>query len=513
MTEQKKPLNVLLVEDQEDDAALLLRELARQGYQVTHRRVETAEAFEEALREPWDVVLSDHSLPSFSAPAALELLQRSGRDLPFIIVSGTIGEDVAVEALRAGAHDFMVKARLARLSPAIERELREVETRKQRREAEAQLLVSDRMAAIGTLAAGVAHEINNPLAAVLANLELAEKELEQIATSGSLERLAAARDELHEALEAAARVREIVRDLKVFSRGEEEQRHPVDVNHVLESSLRIAWNEVRHRAKVVKSYADVPPVLATEGRLGQVFLNIIVNAAQALDERRVGRNELRLSTRLEQARVLVEIADTGSGIPPEVLKRLFTPFVTTKPTGVGTGLGLSICHRIVTGLGGDIQVDSRPGAGSVFRVWLPSTTQVLRPLERPAAPARPAARKGAILVVDDEPIIARVIQRILAPRHQVAIAAHAQDALARLEAGERFDVILCDLMMPEMTGMDLHEVLAQRAPDQAERMVFMTGGAFTTRALQFLDEVARRRLEKPFDAEQLERAVGELLAG
>jgi len=329
-----KPLRALLVEDVEQDAQLVLRELKRGGFDVAYERVDTPEAMSVALaRQPWDVVISDHSMPRFSAPLALALVKEQRLDLPFIIVSDMVNEDIAVEAIHGGAHDFMAKGKLGRLIPAIERELRDVTLRAERCKLQEQLLVSDRMASVGTLAAGVAHEINNPLAVVLANLEMATRSVSELAKRMALP------DDLEESLkdatDCAERIRDIVRDLKIFSRAEDDRRAPVDTRRVLESTLRMAWNEIRHRARLVKLYGAVPPVEANESRLGQVFLNLIVNAAQAIPEGHAEANEIRVATRLgPTGGVVVEIADSGCGMPPEVLRRIFTPFYTTKPVGV-----------------------------------------------------------------------------------------------------------------------------------------------------------------------------------
>ena len=512
MTERKR-LRVLLVEDRPDDEELVIMEVRRSAYEIVHERVETEAAMAAALdRESWDIVLSDFALPQFSGPAALALLRARGLDVPFIIVSGTVGEESAVAAMRSGANDYVFKGSLGRLRPAIDRELREVAMRAERRKMQEQLLISDRMASVGTLAAGVAHEINNPLAAVVANLELIAKDLAHLAEEMDVgDRLLEILDELHDARESADRLRHIVRDLKIFSRSTgEERRGPVNVKRVLESSLRMAWNEIRHRARLVKDYADVPNVDGNEARLGQVFLNLIVNAAQAIPEGNAEQNVIRVSTEIDAAsrRVAVEIRDSGAGIPAENLTRIFDAFFTTKAIGVGTGLGLSICHKIVSGIGGEIQVTSQIGKGTVFRVLLPATSDEAA-LSQPMATVGPPSRRGRVLIVDDEPMVARALGRVLGHEHEVTVASTAGDACQRVIAGERYDVILCDLMMPQMTGMELHAHLLRQVPDQAAQMVFLTGGAFTPGARLFLDGVPNQRIEKPFDTQHLRSIIND----
>jgi PAS domain S-box-containing protein len=375
--------------------------------------------------------------------------------------------------------------------------------------AAAQLMVSDRMASLGSLAAGVAHEINNPLAAVLGNLDLALRDVEQLAAQGDVA-LRELPDDLADARHAADRVRQIVRDLKLFSRAEEDKRGPVDVERVLESSLRMAWTEIRHRARLTRAYGQVPAVDANEARLGQVFLNLIVNAAQAIPEGRAMMNEIKVSTARVGDRIRVEISDTGHGMPPEVQARLFTPFFTTKPAGVGTGLGLAICKRLLVAIGGEIAVQSEVGKGTTFSVTLPgvpaagATAGVAVPTAVPAA-----RRRGRILVVDDESAIGAYTQRALGREHDVVALTDAAEAVRRVAAGERFDVILCDLMMPTVTGLDLHAELGKIAPDQAAAIVFITGGVFTPRTNAALDRLTNPRLEKPFDLETLRRLVND----
>jgi signal transduction histidine kinase len=516
----RKPLRVLIVEDNDHDAELTLRELRRGGFDVTHERVVTHDAMAAALtRQPWDVVVADYSMPRFSAPRALALLKERQLDLPFLIVSGTVGEDVAVVAMRAGAHDFISKGKLARLVPAVERELREAAVRAERATMREQLLVSDRMASVGTLAAGVAHEINNPLAALMANLQFATedvlrlvRDLDADAAAVLVTRLREIEEPLRDAHECADHVRTIVKDLKLFSRGDEEKRGAVDVRPVLESALRMAWNEIRHRARLVKDYGPAPPVEGNEGRLGQLFLNLVVNAAQAIPEGNAASNEIRIVTRQdERGRVVVEVRDTGAGIPEAARARIFEPFFTTKPAGVGTGMGLAICHRIVAELGGEIVVESELGRGTTFRLVLPAATGGPRAAAGHAPPVVHAQRRGHLLLVDDEPLLLAALRRILSAEHDVVGLTSGRDAIERVAGGERFDVILCDLMMPEMTGMDVHAELARLAPDQARRMVFITGGAFTGRAHDFLQEVGNPRVEKPFDGASLTALVNGLL--
>lgn len=371
--------------------------------------------------------------------------------------------------------------------------------------AQEQLMISDRMASIGMLAAGVGHEINNPLSAVVANLEMAAAELNALPASVR-DQLGDVPAELREALDAAQRVKQIAVDLKVFSGGQASVNEPLDVEQVLDSALRMGWNEIRQRAKVVKQYGQVPLASGAVSRLGQVFLNLIVNAAQAIPEGQPEKNEIRLITRVdEQDRVVIDVADTGTGIAPHVMAQLFTPFVTTKPVGIGTGLGLSICRQLVTAMGGTIWADSKVGEGTVFHVALPRAQSV--PMGPSASrPEAADAAKARILVIDDEDMIQMILKRAL-KAHDVTATSSARDALSRIAAGDRYDAILCDLMMPGMTGIEFHAALTEQFPDQASALMFLTGGAFNKETAAFLASVPNQQLEKPFDIARLKNTI------
>jgi signal transduction histidine kinase len=355
----------------------------------------------------------------------------------------------------------------------------------------------DRMASLGTLAAGIAHEINNPLTYVIANLQLLEQELPESFR-------------VHDALEGAERIRGIVSHMKTFSRAGEEHRTYVDIRSILDSSIKVVMSEIRERARLVKNYAHVPLVLANPGQLGQVFLNLLLNAAHAIEEGNPQKNTIRVTTAAgPSGDVVVEISDTGRGIPLEVRHRIFDPFFTTKPLGLGTGLGLSICHGIVRTLKGSISVESEVGKGSTFRVTLPASEQ------RPVAAAKHnplpiPQHRGKILIVDDEPRLAQVVKDMIGNDHETSVVTTGTDALQLLmqEPDDgRFDLILCDLHMPEISGMDLHQKLVEIRPAVAERMVFMTGGAFTERSRDFVSKVGNACIDKPIDVGQLKHLV------
>jgi PAS domain S-box-containing protein len=364
--------------------------------------------------------------------------------------------------------------------------------------------ISDRLASLGALAASIAHEINNPLAYVVLNLEVASSEAEAIGSDRP-----DLRESLAHASEGTLRVLEIVRNMKMLSRLDETSHAAVDLAEVLDASIAVAERVIRAKAHVVRSYEPTPPARVMRGKLGQVFLNLLTNAAEAIPEGTPSDHRIRVSTHTgADGRAVVEIADTGSGIPPQIASRIFDPFFTTKPVGHGTGLGLAMCHRIVSELGGEIAFESAPGA-TTFRVTLPVAAPhdtVVQGVheERQAPISRPRRR---VLVIDDEPSLLQAVGKWLADTHDVVTAPSGRAALDILGGDRRFDAVLADLMMADVTGMDLYERVREHHPGLERRFVFMTGGAFTPRAQRFVAETPNRCLEKPFAHGQLLDAV------
>jgi len=372
----------------------------------------------------------------------------------------------------------------------------------EKRELQTKAQLADRMASIGTIAAGVAHEINNPLTYVVGNVRAIHEALSRTDAQTSREELAQL---AAEAISGTERVEVIVRDLKTFSRAQTEAVGPLDVCAILESAARMAVSEIRLRARFVQDFEDVPLAVGNAQRLGQVFLNLLINAAQAIPTGHVEENEIRVVARGVGDRVSIEVRDTGSGIAPEHLSRIFEPFFTTKPVGVGTGLGLAICHNIVSSMGGTITVESALGKGTTMRVVLPAASAVApraRSMHPSASPKRGPKR---ILVVDDEPLVAKALSRTLRG-NDVTVATNGAEALALIQA-QPFDLVFCDLMMPGMDGIELFERVP---PEVRGSFVFATGGVFTARAQQFLATLPNRTLDKPFDSKLVRKIVADL---
>jgi signal transduction histidine kinase len=405
----------------------------------------------------------------------------------------------------------------------------------ERKRLEARTAQADRLSSMGLLAAGVAHEINNPLTYVLFNAEGLTEELpaileaarrsvaclraevgDEVASSllgddASLLVPANLREVLEraqEVVDGGERIKTLVRSLGTFSRVEKVEESNVDLALAIDSATNMARNEMKYRAQLVLELGDVPKVWASEGRLSQVFLNLLINAAHAIEEGDAERNVIKIRTWTEEGDVFAAISDTGAGISDADQERIFEPFWSTKQVGRGSGLGLAICKNIVTAFGGDIWVESELGKGSCFTVRLP-TRSSSAPDADDGVRVGAAQANGRVLIVDDEPAIRRMLSRSLGRTHVVVAAGSGLEAREILKRDLEFDVILCDLMMPKMTGMELHEWLAAQHPEIGRRLVFITGGIFTPRASSYLASVDNLQVAKPFAA----KAIRKLVAG
>jgi two-component system cell cycle sensor histidine kinase/response regulator CckA len=415
-----------------------------------------------------------------------------------------------------------------------------------RRQASLQLSIAHRAVALGTLSAGIAHEINNPLSWMMTNLQMAQDELRRGALGGRrTTEQEALLHTLDDALQGGRRVMSIVRDLKTMSR-EGSDVGVADVHAALDLACRIANRQIEAKARLVRDYGHVPSVRGSAARLGQVFLNLLTNAVQAIPEGQRDSQRITLRTRVRRDKVEVIVRDTGRGIPPNVLPHIFDPFYTTK-TKDGTGLGLSITRSVIDGMGGTIEVESREGEGATFILRLPLAERSSSALDAPArgeaehAPARervamrepaieepevlPAATsigtpvpamgphgpKVRVLIIDDEPLLGKSLRRALS-EHDVTFTEDPVHAL-ELCSHTDYDAIVCDLMMPMISGEGVYEHLRQHTPELAARMIFMTGGAFTSGAQQFLAEVPNIKLSKPFTPDDLRRAVRRVVEG
>ncbi len=368
----KDPVRLLLIEDSADDAELVQRALTRSGFTLQARVVDDSHALSRALEEDrFDLVISDYQLPQFDGLAALAIVRRIDQDLPFIVVSGRVGEDAAVDAVRRGANDYLLKQNLTRLPLAVERELREAASRRDRKHYREQLVVTERMAMVGTLASGLVHEINNPLGSMVVNLGYVDDTLAQ-ARGATPDHVQALLNELIEPIDqlktACKMVATIASDVRTFARSTSAQEGDSSLQEVMSSAERVARFSYRGRARFVWDLEPVPRVKGDPGCLAQVFLNLFLNAAHAIPQGDPASNEIRATLRrAPDGRVCAEVRDTGVGMPPEVLSRVFDNFFSTKG-GKGMGLGMTISRWIVQAAGAEMQVESVQGRGTTFRI-------------------------------------------------------------------------------------------------------------------------------------------------
>jgi PAS domain S-box-containing protein len=373
----------------------------------------------------------------------------------------------------------------------------------ERKEIQRRLIESDRLAALGTLAAGVAHEINNPLTYTQLSAQHVSRLLERAGVPDEM--LSLLRGYLEDIDHGISRIASITQSLRSFVKDDANAPGPVDLEQVIARALKMVDNDLRHAARLVRAIAPMPTVLGNAARLEQVFVNVLINAIKALPPEPVEPHEIHVATEHAGDRVTVTIRDTGCGIPAALRGRIFEPFFTTRDVGHGMGLGLSVSKTIVEKLGGDIEVDSIENVGTTVRVHVPIYRPELQATDDAGAmpllaPAPPPPRRR-VLVVDDEPLICDAIERELADNHDVAVAMTGSDALA-LVAARKFDLILCDVMMPGMDGHELYRRIAAQYPGLERRFVFMTG-ALAPSVAKALDGLPNPWLAKPFEIEDV----------
>ncbi|MBI1776724.1 MAG: response regulator [Proteobacteria bacterium] len=511
------PLRVLIVEDDPRDAALLVRELERGGYELTTIRVDTPEAMADAIeKQTWDVVISDYAMPRFSAQAALALVKNSGIDLPFIVVSGTVGEETAVEAMRAGAHDFMPKDKFARLRPAIARELREAAGRAEHRAMERQFAQAQKMEAVGQLTGGVAHDFNNLLTVIMGNLELLEFSLK-----GRPEDIAS----LQAALGATLRGAELTRQLLAFSRRQALEPRIVRINKLVKGMTRLLSRTIGENVEISrKTSPDLWPVLVDPTQLESALVNLAVNARDAMPNGgkltiETANAPLDESYAAQYAEVTagdyvaLSVSDTGIGMPPEIVARVFEPFFTTKEIGKGTGLGMSMVFGFVKQSLGHIKVYSEVGHGTTVRLYLPRAQVQGDAKAQPAPAETPSmAQSGeVILLVEDDASVRKIAMQNLARfGYQVLDAVDGPTALAVLDRSGRIDLLFTDLIMPGgMDGTELADRARQRRPGL--KILFTSGYTEPALASKMLRIDGAAVLPKPYRIADLGRKVREVL--
>jgi signal transduction histidine kinase len=505
-----RPLKVMIAEDNPADAELVVRELRRAGFAFEWQRVDTEAAFLERLNDGLDLVLSDYDMPQFSGLRALELLKKSRLEVPFIIVSGTIGEETAVAAMRHGAADYLLKDRLARLGPAVSQALESSRLHMEHRNLEEQLRQAQKMEAIGTLAGGIAHDFNNILSAIVGYTQLAELILKENPK---------VREYLGAVLQATRRATDLVRQILTFSRQQPQERRPIQLWPVVAESLKLLRSTIPSTIEFDTSLAtDAPTVLADATQIHQILMNLGTNAWHAMKD-----STGQLKVRLEQCVVdeahaatqsqlnpglytRISVSDTGCGMDQATLGRIFEPFFTTKPPGEGTGLGLAVVHGIMKDHDGAVMVYSHPGEGTTFHLYFPAHAGEATVAAVEQGPT-PRGHGERVLFVDDEELLVQLGQETLAALgYEVEVSTQPAAALAMVRGDpQRFALVLTDQTMPGMTGLFLASQLLQIRPELP--IVLMTGYSAPLTAAQVEAAGIRHLLLKPTTIQSLGTTV------
>lgn len=384
--------------------------------------------------------------------------------------------------------------------------------RTQQRKLQERLLATDQLASLGSLATGLAHEVSNPLTYVMGNLAVLSEGLNALEQTTKAEvQINELRKALADARQGAERVRDLLADMKVFSRPDLGRRSRVELRKVLDTAINMAWPQIRPRARLVRDYDAAPNVRGVESKLALALFHLLVNAAQAIERGAAEKHRVEVSLSAdEEGWACIEVRDTGQGLSDAVLDQMWEPFFTTRPRGEGAGLGLPVVRSVIVAMGGEVEVVRREGGGATARVRLPPTAPSTSPTPSAEWQAVPAQEQfGRILVVDDEPVIGALVRRALVG-HDVYIINSGRDAVELAKELE-FDAVVCDLLMPDVDGVEVYEELANSRPEMLERIIFLTAGAFSSADRMFLDRIDNRVLDKPFEFSDLRQAVQDVL--
>ncbi|MDR3457707.1 MAG: response regulator [Verrucomicrobiae bacterium] len=512
----KSPLRILHLEDDPQDAALVLSALEAGGVTCTMTNVQSRDKFVAALEQGGiDLVLSDYSLPAFDGLSAIKIAHARWPDLPVILVSGTLGEELAIDSLKSGATDYVLKERLSRLVPAVRRARLEAEERAERRRLEAQFIEAQKMEVIGHLASGVAHDFNNILAVIIGYGSLIRADL----PPESL-----VRKQAEEILHAADRAVGLTRQLLVFSRRQTIQPIVLDLGEAVLGMDKMLRRLIDENVEMtIVPAPEAGRIKADSGYIGQVLLNLVVNARDAMPN----GGKLSIATRnvtLDAAyvhqhpgatpgdQVMLSVSDSGTGMTDEVKARIFEAFFTTKAAGKGTGLGLATCQTIVQQCAGHIVVDSELGQGTTFKVYFPRVEQPLDFVAGPLLTGPLPRGTETLLVVEDDPSVRHLACGILeAQGYAVLTAANGQDALhiAREHQGPPIRLVVTDVIMPLMGGKVMAEWLKVTYPDL--KILFTSGYTDDAIAKHGVLEPGVAFLSKPYTPATLARKVRAML--
>jgi two-component system, cell cycle sensor histidine kinase and response regulator CckA len=507
-------IRVLMVEDSEDDATLIVRELHRGGYELTFTRVDSAETMHAALmRERWDLVICDYSLPHFTGLDALKLLRASGAGAPFIFVSGTIGEDTAVAALKQGAQDYVLKDNLKRLIPAIQRELLEVKLRQERKQLEDEIQRLQKFEQIGRLAGGIAHDFNNALGVIVGWAQLG---YERTSTGSP------SREMFEKIREQAQRSAGLTSQLLAFARRQVLHPRNLDVNQVVSETVGLLRSVIGPQIELKVSLThEAQIVRADPTQMEQVLMNVCLNARDAMPNGgRLGIETQIVEITEEYGRlhsyakpgkyVQISVADTGTGMDAATLDHIFEPFFTTKEAGKGTGLGLATVYGLVKQHGGFVTVYSEPGQGSTFRIHIPLSSGVAD-RRATASDVKIAGGTETILVAEDHDSLQEVIRRSLESKgYTVLMARNGEEAVRLFEENwQKIKLAVMDVMMPVMTGPDAYAKMRTLKPDLP--VIFTTGHTAESISLNSTIGTGAVFLEKPYTPEALNKAIRQRL--
>jgi signal transduction histidine kinase len=512
----KLPLHILHLEGDPDDAALVQSTLEAGGVACATTRVQTREEFVAALeRDGIDLILSDFSLSTFDGTSVLKITHARWPAIPLIFVSGTLGEDRAVDLLKNGATDYVLKERLTRLVPAVRRAMQEVEDRAANKQLEAQLIEAQKMEVVGHLAGGVAHDFNNILAVITGYSDLIMADLDP---DSPLQKYAG---EIRHASERAAG---LTRQLLVFGRKQTVQLLVLDLNDVV-TDLGKMLNRLidEHIVMTMVPGKEIGRIKADPGYIGQLLMNLVVNARDAMPNGgkltiatsnvTLDENHTRTHTGATPGDyVMMSVSDTGTGMTDEVKARVFEAFFTTKPKGKGTGLGLATCQNIVQQCGGHIEVQSEPGQGTTFKIYFPRVEQAMDAPAQPIATSPPPRGTETLLLVEDDSSVRHLACRILeAQGYRVVRANNGQDALhmAREYKGSPIRLVVTDVIMPQMNGKVMAEWLKTIYPGL--KILFTSGYTDDAIAHHGVLEDGVAFLAKPYTPATLARKVRAML--
>ena len=506
-------LRVLFIEDSDDDAKLQVRLLHQAGYDVQHERVDSAKSLELALEEPWDIIISDYSMPHFRGTDAMKLVRNKELDIPFIFVSGTIGEDSAVAALKVGAQDYLMKSNLSRLIPAVQRELRESEERRHRRRLEQQVHQLQRFEAIGRLAGGVAHDFNNVIGAIMGWADIGVQAAEHHRDL---------QDKFLKIRSQADRASALTRQLLAFARRQTLEPCNTNLNELAKEEISLLRNVIGERIEIeMKLAEDLSIIWADPGQIEQVLMNLCLNARDAMPDGgrllietqnvTVGEDSHQVhSFGAHGSYVLLKVMDSGGGMDAETQAHIFEPFFTTKEIGRGTGLGLATVYGIVKQHRGFIDVESSLGKGTVFRVYLPPGNGPAVHTEKPAVGSLRGGTECLLIAEDNEDLREAAHEILVSLGYKVIAVSSGEEAVSAFEThAKEIDLVFMDVVMPGLNGLEAYLKMAALKPGVC--VIFTTGYASETNLIPIRTREKATILQKPYGSQYLAQKLREKL--